>query len=864
MQVQVALACTTLFAVFIHCVEASLYITVPNPFTDSGRGCRVYILVDKKGLLLREVPWECSTVFGEAQFWREGNITELEYAKKRERMPRIPPWLSSQCGTPSSKRTFAVHDRVAVCLFLNDEGSVSLSWSSLEVLNDDSQRGTIHLSWHEFLLNNNPEDEIFLGSHFDGDALFIVATNVYNNHLLIAELYADDILRGHESLLVSRQIVTEVPRLVPETYRAWVTGPCMHTPETGYCRPGAYLVNISTHSSSTDPDQSVSGLPKSLPLYGGEGEQTVQCIGAECDVGVDAMSGDDELQKRNSHGNEAEQNVVDFTVDAAFGSGSGGYEPDELAKYVKSFKKELEVGFRLFKQNRFAEAKEIYVHIMEEMQNQPFNVVTAPSTQAARFNLGSICYRLEDYEDSAKYLEQLISGHATMLQLDANGQLGSGSGHQSFQYMNLAYNLLADVLFLNHVDIPRALKIWKLARKTHKADLEMQAHLHQIIAKWTQFWQLEMAQNMNHFDTVMSTGLLLYDQDNWGEARKVLQRAHKLSPKHKVPMVYFRMAMLDVHDKKYDSAGRNLLKYTQLRIKDYDGWLWRGRVAKYAGKHSHAIKYFTKANALEPTKYEAYADIINMLRSEHAEDRYKHIATKFLNKAISLGLLVHSDQVPSHFVRGIPSMPWHNPAVLTEKGSIAVTVLESNFHRIQKEVLEAYEKGIILREGIDDTEGLTTQGRWTELNLYFHGKKFEKNCNLLPITTSILESIPEIVSHVKGATKISVLQPGTTIRTHHGPTNTRIRLHLGLKVSNGATITVGNITRTWEEGKVLAFDDSYLHSVSHLGKSPRVALIADVWPPDMTDADRINCMENAEEVERYKYRMGLFQDSDDE
>ena len=55
-------------------------------------------------------------------------------------------------------------------------------------------------------------------------------------------------------------------------------------------------------------------------------------------------------------------------------------------------------------------------------------------------------------------------------------------------------------------------------------------------------------------------------------------------------------------------------------------------------------------------------------------------------------------------------MPWHNPAVLTEKGSIAVTVLESNFHRIQKEVLEAYEKGIILREGIDDTEGLTTQG----------------------------------------------------------------------------------------------------------------------------------------------------------
>ena len=141
------------------------------------------------------------------------------------------------------------------------------------------------------------------------------------------------------------------------------------------------------------------------------------------------------------------------------------------------------------------------------------------------------------------------------------------------------------------------------------------------------------------------------------------------------------------------------------------------------------------------------------------------------------------------------------------------------------------------------------------------GRKFDKNCNILPITTSILERIPDIVSHVKGAAKISVLQPGTVIKPHSGPSNTRIRLHLGIKVSKEASITVGNETRTWTEGKILAFDDSYTHSVIHRGEAPRIALIADIWPPSMSQRDRIESLETAEEVERYLYRINLFADN---
>ena len=73
------------------------------------------------------------------------------------------------------------------------------------------------------------------------------------------------------------------------------------------------------------------------------------------------------------------------------------------------------------------------------------------------------------------------------------------------------------------------------------------------------------------------------------------------------------------------------------------------------------------------------------------------------------------------------------------------------------------------------------------------------------------------------ATKISILQPKTKIREHNGPSNTRLRLHLGIEVPDGASITVGGIKKTWEEGKLLAFDDSFVHSVEHNGDAPRIA-----------------------------------------
>lgn len=71
-----------------------------------------------------------------------------------------------------------------------------------------------------------------------------------------------------------------------------------------------------------------------------------------------------------------------------------------------------------------------------------------------------------------------------------------------------------------------------------------------------------------------------------------------------------------------------------------------------------------------------------------------------------------------------------------------------------------------------------------------------------------------------------------------GPTNCRIRSHLGLVVPGGTSLRVSNTTGTWEEGKVIIFDDSFEHEVWHTGSSYRLVLIVDLWHPELTLEER--------------------------
>jgi hypothetical protein len=58
-------------------------------------------------------------------------------------------------------------------------------------------------------------------------------------------------------------------------------------------------------------------------------------------------------------------------------------------------------------------------------------------------------------------------------------------------------------------------------------------------------------------------------------------------------------------------------------------------------------------------------------------------------------------------------------------------------------------------------------------------------------------------------------------------------VHLALTGAKGCYLRVGTQIREWEDGKVLAFDDSHQHQVCHRGSQVRVVLMFNLVQPGL-------------------------------
>lgn len=98
----------------------------------------------------------------------------------------------------------------------------------------------------------------------------------------------------------------------------------------------------------------------------------------------------------------------------------------------------------------------------------------------------------------------------------------------------------------------------------------------------------------------------------------------------------------------------------------------------------------------------------------------------------------------------------------------------------------------------------------------------------LPVTSSTIEEL-EAQGHLRNVF-VSRLVPGSIINPHRGWTPDFLRIHLCLREDPECRITVGNQTRTWKTGELLAFKDGgpYLHQVQHQGQSERIILSYDL------------------------------------
>jgi len=255
-----------------------------------------------------------------------------------------------------------------------------------------------------------------------------------------------------------------------------------------------------------------------------------------------------------------------------------------------------------------------------------------------------------------------------------------------------------------------------------------------------------------------------------------------------------------------------------------------------------------EAGTMEGKFYFHLADALQRLgKSSEANEIYQAAADE--------GAMPSFWQRSLYNIDGLKAQPvWQ----LEETGiADQLQVLQQSWKLIRDEALAVLKQNLFESEG----ENLRDTGKWAQFELYRQGQKSERNCKKAPITCKLVSSIPQVASNRRGQVKFSVMESGTHVHAHSGPTNCRLRVHLGLKIPaddqsgtqprtavshSGKTSVEDTILRVadrylkWADGEIFVFDDSFDHEVWHYNQQQesRIVLILDLWHPDLNAYQR--------------------------
>lgn len=200
---------------------------------------------------------------------------------------------------------------------------------------------------------------------------------------------------------------------------------------------------------------------------------------------------------------------------------------------------------------------------------------------------------------------------------------------------------------------------------------------------------------------------------------------------------------------------------------------------------------------------------------------YDHLTEMLWENTVQRGLWPNTMQRPELYY-----VPMENPKPWQDARNFPfVAKLEEGYSTIRHELLLNLERrknltseDIINRNTVDDNQ-------WKVINIkYPDASNYSEESRYFPGTVKILEECGTDFL----LAKFSAIVPGTHIKAHTGPSNDRLRVHLGMVHTGGARIRAGHEWRTWTEGKVLIFDSSWEHEVYHDGTDLRIVLILDI------------------------------------
>lgn len=194
---------------------------------------------------------------------------------------------------------------------------------------------------------------------------------------------------------------------------------------------------------------------------------------------------------------------------------------------------------------------------------------------------------------------------------------------------------------------------------------------------------------------------------------------------------------------------------------------------------------------------------------------------------------------PVFMIPGIRSKRYFDPSTFE-----GVAALERSTDAIRAEFLalaESNSDNFSSRlSGLHSVESDKNRpGAWSMIPLIRNGSVVEEFASKCPRTMALARQLDlPMLSLISPSLYFSVLEPNSRIALHTGITNSRLIAHFPLIVPENCGFRVGGETRKWEPGKALVFDDMTAHEAWNDSDRIRVVLIADLWRPELSPAER--------------------------
>jgi hypothetical protein len=217
-------------------------------------------------------------------------------------------------------------------------------------------------------------------------------------------------------------------------------------------------------------------------------------------------------------------------------------------------------------------------------------------------------------------------------------------------------------------------------------------------------------------------------------------------------------------------------------IKDHSSHLKDNQRLKLSA-HLREIPKFAACKSPDCVRCQKYLHVRQDARNKLQDYLHKNDSKALVKVILALDDHVsprkYTMQNPNvFFMPGIAAKPWWDDSrKLFEED---LSLLQNNFEEIKAELVKAFE----LQNSEDCSrywsKNDTEAGQWNIFCFYNQGSKMIDNCLQCPKTWSVIEQLPHFMQHsIFGNALFSVLYPGITITVHYGPSNLRIRCHLG-------------------------------------------------------------------------------------